>query len=386
LWVGWEVARRNVYCEARPALAARCAARQLTRAAPQEVRWDQAIRQPANTVSNLPFALTGAHMLALGMADARAWWRSNARMTSTLVHSELQRYPLFSLANGAAQLWVAAGSLLFHASYTRAGQRADMGAVYTVLLCPLAYLAQRLGLLGPGDAHVPFAAALLAAGAWFTHNKWRLKSMRVVPAFIMLLVLLKALWLIAGSGEREANLRRWLWGPQRRDRPAGLAWPLLSAALFCIVLAFGACPLQLYCWNMHLLHEKLRRLHRAGYDAHWLRPARSVPVACRLALRCGRVPVAVVCVSALRAAAQLGRDARRRACSTAGHVNVHRNSNAALPCGPVVGWLGSGRVELEGRRCPRLQSSPLLPVSASRAVWNTAVGCARPFRRSAAAA
>ena len=245
LWSGMEVARRNVYCEARPALAARCAARQLTSFAPQEVRWDQATRQPVNTVSNLPFALTGAHMLALGVADARAWWRSSARMTSTLVHSELQRYPLFSLANGGAQLWVAAGSLLFHASYTRAGQRADMGAVYTVLLCPLVYLAQRLGLLGPGDAHVPFVAALLGAGAWFTHNKWRLKSMRVVPALLVLLVLLKALWLTAGSGEREAGLRRWLWGPQRRDRPAGLAWPLLSAALLCIVLAFGACPSQL---------------------------------------------------------------------------------------------------------------------------------------------
>jgi hypothetical protein len=321
LWVGWEVARRNVYCEARPALAARCAARQLTRAAPQEVRWDQAIRQPANTVSNLPFALTGAHMLALGVADARAWRRSNARMTSTLVHSELQRYPLFSLANGGAQLWVAAGSLLFHASYTRAGQRADMGAVYTVLLCPLAYLAQRLGLLGPGDAHVPFAAALLAAGAWFTHNKWRLKSMRVVPALLVLLVLLKALWLTVGSGEREAGLRRWLWGPQRRDRPVGLAWPLLSAALFCIVLAFGACPLQLKLQECALI-APLRRLHRAGHDAHWLRPARSVPVARRLALRRCCVAVAAVCVSALRAPAQLGRDARRRAC-TAGHVNVH---------------------------------------------------------------
>ena len=69
--------------------------------------------------------------------------------------------------------------------------------------------------------------------------------MRVVPALLVLLVLLKALWLTAGSGEREAGLRRWLWGPQRRDRPAGLAWPLLSAALLCIVLAFGACALQL---------------------------------------------------------------------------------------------------------------------------------------------
>ena len=218
---------------------AACTTRKLTRAAAQEVRWDRAVRQPVNTASNLPFALTGAHMLALGAADARAWRRSST--PTAQLHSELQRFPLFSLANGVAQLWVAAGSLLFHASYTRAGQRADMGAVYTVLLCPLAYMAQRLGLLGPGDAHAPFAAALLGAGAWFTLNKWRLKSMRVVPALVALLALLQALWLAAGSAERDAGLRRWLWGPQRRDKPAGLAWPLLLASLASIALAFGTC-------------------------------------------------------------------------------------------------------------------------------------------------
>lgn len=209
--------------------------------APQEVRWESAVRQPVNAASNVAFALTGAHMLALGVADARAWRRSSSAPTATQLHSELQRFPLFSLANGVAQLWVAAGSLLFHASWTRAGQRADMGAVYTVLLCPLAYAAQRLGLLGPGEAHGAFAAALLGAAAWFTRNKWRLKSSRVVPSLVALLALLQALWLVAGSGERGAlHLRRWLWGPQRRDRPAGLAWPLLLASILSIALAFGA--------------------------------------------------------------------------------------------------------------------------------------------------
>ena len=135
------------------------------------MRWDAALRQPANSVSNAAFALTGAHMLALGVADARAWRRQRGAPGGS--HSELCNYPLFSLANAAAQLWVAAGSLLFHASWTRAGQRADMGAVYAVLLCPAAYTAQRLGLLGPGDAHLPFAAALLAGGAYFTAYKVR---------------------------------------------------------------------------------------------------------------------------------------------------------------------------------------------------------------------
>jgi hypothetical protein len=315
LWVGWDVARRNVYCEARPAPCARCAARQLTRRAPQEVRWDAAVRQPVNTVSNLPFALTGAHMLALGVADARAWRRSS--VATAELHSELQRFPLFSLANGAAQVWVAAGSVLFHGSFTRAGQRADMGAVYTVLLCPMVYVAQRLGLLGPGYAHAPFAALLACAGAWFTHNKWRIKSSRVVPALVVLLALLQALWLAAGSGERGAGLRRWLWGPQRRDRPAGMAWPLLLAAVVSIGIAFGTS-----CCASGVLSsvtDRLHRMHGAGHDARRLPPAWGVPVARRVALGRRRVAVAAVRLPALRAAAAGGR-ARRRHCGAAWHM------------------------------------------------------------------
>jgi hypothetical protein len=285
------------------------------------VRWDAAVRQPVNTVSNLPFALTGAHMLALGVADARAWRRSS--VATAELHSELQRFPLFSLANGAAQVWVAAGSLLFHASYTRAGQRADMGAVYTVLLCPTVYVAQRLGLLGPGNAHAPFATALACAGAWFTHNKWRIKSSRVVPALVVLLALLQALWLAVGSGERRAGLRRWLWGPQRRDRPAGMAWPLLLAAVVSIAIAFGTRWLRVVCLCRRLIAPQHRRLHGAGHDAYWLQPARGVPVARRVALGRRRGAVAAVRLPALRAAAPGGR-ARRRHRGAARHMTHAR--------------------------------------------------------------
>ncbi len=226
----------------------------------QEVRWDEGVRQPVNAFSNLPFALTGAHMLALGVADARAWRRRAAE------HTELERFPLFSLANGAAQLWVAVGSLLFHGSWTRAGQRADMGAVYTVLLCPAAYVAQRLGLLGPGAAHGPFGAVVLATAAGFTVQKWRLKSSRMVPALIALLAALQALWFCVGSPPSDAGggaaggggLKRWLWGPLQRRRPEGLAWPLLAAAAVSIAVAFGAS--RAYCCCLCACKPGLLRL------------------------------------------------------------------------------------------------------------------------------
>lgn len=204
------------------------------------MRWDEGVRQPVNTLSNLPFVLTGAHMLVLGATDTRA--AREGRACAAADRSMLQHFPLFTFANGAAQLWVAAGSLLFHGSWTRAGQRVDMGAVYAALLCPAVYVAQRVGLLGPGGAHSSFATVLLAACIWFTANKWRVKSATMVPALIVLLVGLLLLWFAVGSPVADGgSVRRWLLGPVQRRRPDGLTWELLVGAALSIALAFGAC-------------------------------------------------------------------------------------------------------------------------------------------------
>jgi hypothetical protein len=372
LWDGWDVARRNVYCEARgvlpaalrAAVGARVRRRRIDvrrRLLPpqQEVRWDEGVRQPVNTFSNLPFALTGAHMLAVGVADARAGRRRAAGAPAE--HSELERFALFSLANGAAQLWVAGGSLLFHGSWTRAGQRADMGAVYAVLLCPAAYVAQRLGLFGPGGAHGSFASVVLATGAWFTVQKWRLKSSRMVPALIGLLAALQALWFCVGSPPTDGSgaaggggLKRWLWGPLQRRRPEGLAWPLLVAAAVSIAVAFGACAGHLLVARVHSAADAClragsptpcfaaaaqltgcsrtraaRRLHRARHGARGLRAARLVSVACRLACVRRRSAVAPLRLLPQRAAAGAGQGG-----GSCGHATSWRLRLA----GPACTW------------------------------------------------
>ena len=198
----------------------------------QEVRWDTVLRQRVNTVSNLPFAVTGAHVSALGWQD----WQQRRRPPGL---SRLELHPGFSLLFGASQLWIAAGSALFHASWTRAGQRADMGAVYCSLLLPSAYLALRLGLLGPGrTGRAGFMALSLCASAYMTVNKWHLKSSVVVPAQIAALCLLLLLWLALGSPTPHAQ--RWWTGPVARERPQGLALRLLLASALCTGAAFAA--------------------------------------------------------------------------------------------------------------------------------------------------
>ena len=252
LWNGADVSRRNVYCET--------------------VVWSRALRQRVNTVSNLPFALSGAHLLSLGGADLAG---ARRRPPGAALQSQLQRFPSFSLLSGVSHLWIAAGSSLFHASWSRAGQRADMGAVYAALLCPSLFLLLRLGLLGPRRAggERGFQLACLAAWTAGLVYKWRLKSSSLVPQLLALLLSLLLLWLLLGSPEAEAEaaaedcggggggggvtaaaLRRWWLGPVRRLPPAGLCWPVLAGAAGAGVVAFAATL------------EDMRRASRLGCD------------------------------------------------------------------------------------------------------------------------
>lgn len=273
LWAGWDPSRRNVYCEA--------------------VRWERGLRQAANAVSNAPFAAAGAHAAALGWADA-------GRRRATPQHSQLESHPAFSLLFGGALLLVAAGSWLFHASWSRAGQRLDMAGVYSVLLVPICFLALRLGLLGPRRAggELAFRSAALAAAAAAARWKWRLKSATLVPLLVAVLAGLLALWLALGSPEAaaeaaaecEASLppvaptstqRRWWLGPVKRTPPSGMAWGCLVGSAACAAAAFWATladtasagspachphsPLQLHSlWHLcsaaalHLLYVFLR--------------------------------------------------------------------------------------------------------------------------------
>ena len=239
------MSRRNVYCEERallPALASRSSL------VLQEVRWESALRQPSNMLTNLPFYVAAARVLTLGARDIR---RCGPPVC------ELERHPAFSLLFGTSLLWVFLGSTLFHASWSRLGQRLDMGGVYAVLLVPVCHVLRRLGVLGRagGPAFVALSALLCSSA---TALKWRLKSSSLVPQLAAALTALIALWLGLGSPVDDSSLpqssdaqsqppgptMRWWLGPVQRRRPAGLDMRLLLGSAASILLAFAAAQID----------------------------------------------------------------------------------------------------------------------------------------------
>ena len=215
----------------------------------QTVDWHAALRQRVNTVTNAAFLVTGAHVLTLGLTDARHGRRTLGLASRApppgVRDSELQRHWPFSVLFGLAQMGVGIGSAFFHASWTRAGQRADMGGVYAVLLIPMCHVAHRLGLLGWGRWGLRlFLALSLALCAAAVHLKWRLHSSVVVPALVAALAGLMLTWLAIGSPTQPSSgalAARAFWcGPQPRQRPRHMAWPLAVACVVASACAFGA--------------------------------------------------------------------------------------------------------------------------------------------------
>ncbi len=214
------------------------------------------IAQPANSWSNVPFLASGAHMLAVALADARS-----SGDEALLCRGGMARFPMFSALNGLAQMFAGASSFLFHASMAARTQRWDVTGVYCLVAVPSLYLLWRLGALGQprcARAAAAFAAAAVAAAAAAQLHAWRLERPArgctpVVLAELSAMAALLALWLwplgsplapddddageaLYGGGACARWRRR-----RRRALPSGMAYTLCAAAAACILAAYGAC-------------------------------------------------------------------------------------------------------------------------------------------------
>jgi len=110
------------------------------------------ILQPANSLSNVGFLFTGAHMLAVGFRDV------HHRL------SPMSRSPPASLVNGATHIFAGCASFAFHASLAPVPHALDMLAVYMLVINPSIYCL--LSVFGwPRDA---VGRVLLAAVYSFT--------------------------------------------------------------------------------------------------------------------------------------------------------------------------------------------------------------------------
>jgi hypothetical protein len=181
----------------------------------EEVRLENPVAQPMDSYSNALFAVTGLHMLAVGLLDA---WKQRARRRAARgaaakpqlplaapgspsapppaqqqhippMLSGMERFPIYSIANGLVQFYAGLSSFIFHASMTALGQRLDMAGVYMLVVSPSLYMLLRLGAFGPPGsrwAHACFlAATALAAWALFVY-KWRFEGYAHGSTFLVL--------------------------------------------------------------------------------------------------------------------------------------------------------------------------------------------------------
>lgn len=169
----------------------------------EEVRLENPIAQPVDSYSNVAFAITGLHMVAVGVLDR---WRQRAARSvplamplallpeqfpvalaggahAALVNpyaslSQMEAFPVYSVVNGLVQFYCGLSSFLFHASMTALGQRLDMAGVYMLVVSPSLYMLLRLGAFGRPAAltsHAAFTAATAVCAYAFYQYKWQLE-------------------------------------------------------------------------------------------------------------------------------------------------------------------------------------------------------------------
>jgi hypothetical protein len=176
-------------------------------------QWQSSIRQPWNTWSNLAYAWVG--FLAVGCA----WQDRKAGRGSD---NGLAAFPQFSLLMGLSCLYLALGSLFFHASLTRLGQRLDVAATYASVTALLGFGLFRLV---PASAErrrwlVPIVVGTLVADFLLFWFKWQISIWHWFPGLIA------SLAVVIGA-----------YHVRTRPRPPGVRRVLLALALLLLALA-----------------------------------------------------------------------------------------------------------------------------------------------------
>ena len=250
------------------------------------------VAQPVDSYSNVPFVLLGAYQAAVGIRDA---WRSSMRQQHP-PRLAMERFALFSLLNGAAQMYLGVCSFLFHADVIAEAQQMDMGAVLLSLAVPALYALWRLGALGPPHArvaHAAFCGAVGGAALCLYRFKEALRvyaggSLQLVLPLLALMAgaLMAWAWLLGSPAEASSappscdeappsvatKLRRaWM----RRALPRGLRYRYAVAAAVAGAAAFAARQIDvvqhLYCWprSAFQLHAAWHVLAAVALAALW---------------------------------------------------------------------------------------------------------------------
>jgi uncharacterized membrane protein (UPF0136 family) len=138
------------------------------------------IRQPINTWSNLAYFFLGFWMLLQGLKD----WRTKSRV------NHLQRFPAMTIWMALMQMGLCFGSFFFHASVTRLGQHWDMAFTYGVALSLIFAGLSRWAVIwgmqeGPMLKRLAIAVAVLAT-LGMSVFKWRIDGKIALPGFMLI--------------------------------------------------------------------------------------------------------------------------------------------------------------------------------------------------------
>ena len=97
-------------------------------------RMNNLVREPVNTLTNIPFLFMGLLIFKIGKRDKeRDYTLPNLMMG----------YPVYSILFGASCLFLFFGSTFFHSSLIMPAQQLDMSGVYALILFPFYYNLHR---------------------------------------------------------------------------------------------------------------------------------------------------------------------------------------------------------------------------------------------------
>jgi len=168
------------------------------------------IREPINTLSNLPYLFVGLLVLMVTARDRFRKFRLQKLYNNLLIS-----YPIYGYVMGTVLILIFLFSSFFHASLTAVAQQLDMAGVNAMLLFPMIYSVHRIynyyyfkkTYFTKRGLPFLFLGFFVVATVILTLFKWQLNAMFVVPGLVILSILLFSLseWLCPNHSNK-----RWL--------------------------------------------------------------------------------------------------------------------------------------------------------------------------------
>lgn len=149
-------------------------------------KMENAVRQPINTWTNLPFLFMGLLLIRKAREDSQNRNRYNLMLS----------FPIYTYIYGFSCLYLFLGSTFFHASLAASAQQIDMSGVYALALFPIFYNLNKIYNVfyykitkkTTKRTVQGFIALFLVCLVIFSLLKWRLDAFIVIPSMLAMIL------------------------------------------------------------------------------------------------------------------------------------------------------------------------------------------------------